>query len=137
MYWQTKLRSVPGQAGHLFLTAGQAGGDAQQNPAGTSLFRSTDGGATWTRVPGMAEPYDLAAGKAAPGQTYPALYVTGWFNGAYGIWRSTDSAATWTNIGTFPFGSLDQVVIMGASQDTFGAVYLGFQGSGWGYGALH
>jgi hypothetical protein len=136
MYWQTKLRSVPGQAGHLFLTAGQAGGVGSANPAGTSLWRSTDGGSTWTTVPGMAEPYDVAVGKAAPGATYPAIYVVGWYNKVYGIWRSTDNAKTWSNIGPYPYNNFDEINAIAASQDVYGDVYLAFTGSGWGYGRL-
>jgi hypothetical protein len=136
MYWQTKLRSVPGKAGHLFLTAGQAGAAGQPNPAATFLWRSTDGGSTWTKVPDLAEPYDVALGKAAPGASYPAIYVVGWYRGIYGIWRSTDGAATWTQIGPFPYGSVDSINAITASQDVFGDVYVAFQGSGWGYGRL-
>lgn len=135
-FWQTKLRSVPGRAGHLFLTAGQAGAAGAANPADTHLWRSTDGGATWAAVPGMAEPYDVALGKAAPGASYPTIYVVGWYRGAYGIWRSTDDAATWTDIGPFPFGSIDEINVIAASQDVYGDVYVAFQGSGWGYGRL-
>jgi photosystem II stability/assembly factor-like uncharacterized protein len=136
MYWQAKLRSVPGRAGHLFLTAGQAGGVGASHPADTHLWRTKDGGTTWARVPGMAEPYDVAIGKAAPGGSYPSIYVVGWYRNAYGIWRSTDDAATWTNIGPFPFDSLDEIVVIAASQDVFGEVYVAFQGSGWGVGRV-
>jgi hypothetical protein len=136
MYWQAKLRSVPGRAGHLFLTAGQAGGVGASHPADTHLWRSRDGGTTWTRVPGMAEPYDVALGKAAPGASYPTIFVVGWYRNTYGIWRSTDDAMTWTNIGPFPFASLDEIVVIAASQDVFGEVYVAFQGSGWGVGRV-
>jgi len=136
-FWQTKLRSVPGQAGHLFLVAGQAGGDGQQNPApNTRLWRSTDAGANWTSVPNVREPYDVALGKAATGQSYPAIYFVGWYNNVYGIWRSIDNASTWTQIGLFPFGNIDLINVMAASQDTFGEVYVAFQGSGWARGIL-
>jgi hypothetical protein len=137
MFWQTKLRSVPGKAGHLFLMAGQSGGGGNQNPhSGTALYRSTDGGSNWTTVSGIGEPYDVALGKAAPGQTYPAIYVVGWYNNVYGIWRSIDNAATWTQIGPYPFDSIDEINVIAASQDTYGDVYVAFNGSGWGYGSL-
>jgi hypothetical protein len=132
MYWQVKLRSVPGQAGHLFLTAGQAGGDGNQNPQNTALYRSTNGGATWTTVPDFAEPYDIGMGAPAPGRSYPAMYVVGWYKLDYGIWRSVDNAATWKKLTSFPFGSLDLINVVAASQDSFGEIYFAFQGSGWG-----
>jgi hypothetical protein len=134
MYWQTKLRAVPGRAGHLFLTAGQAGGVGAKHPWDTHLWRTRDGGATWTQVPGMAEAHDVALGKAAPGAGYPAIYVVGWYRGAYGIWRSVDDAATWTNVGPFPFGSVDEIVVLKASLDVQGELWVAFQGSGWGVG---
>jgi photosystem II stability/assembly factor-like uncharacterized protein len=136
MYWQTKLRSVPGRAGHLFLTAGQAGGVGARHPADTHLWRTRDGGVSWTRVPGMAEVHDVALGKAADGARYPTIYVVGWYRGRYGIWRSTDDAATWTDIGPFPFESVDEITAVAASQDVFGEVYVAFQGSGWGVGRV-
>jgi hypothetical protein len=132
MYWQVKLRSVPGQAGHLFLTAGQAGGENNQNPQNTLLYRSSDGGSTFATVPGFAEPYDIAAGAAAPGQSYPALYVVGWYNLDYGIWRSINNTGTWKKLTSFPFGSVDLINVLAASQDDFGEIYFAFQGSGWG-----
>jgi hypothetical protein len=54
----------------------------------------------------------------------------------HGIWRSADDAATWTEDGPFPFGSLDEVNAIAASQDVYGDRYLAFQGSGWAYGKL-
>jgi photosystem II stability/assembly factor-like uncharacterized protein len=137
-HWSIKLRSVPGQSGHLFFAAGQQGGGGSQNPqTGMFLWRSTDGGATWAKVPGMGEPYDVALGVAAPGQSYPAIYVVGWYNNVYGIWLSTDNASTWTQIGPFPFGNMDLINVIAASQDVYGEVYVAFQGSGWGHGIVH
>lgn len=135
-YWHVKLRSVPGRAGHLFLATGNQG-YLQPNPhQDTSLYRSADGGATWTPVAGTGEPYDVALGKAAPGQTYPAIYFAGWYENEWGIWRSSDDAATWTRIGTFPNGSLDHINTLAASEDAYGEVYVAFQGSGWAKGSL-
>jgi hypothetical protein len=133
MYWHAKLRSVPGQAGHLFLTTGPAGGADSANPEeSTHLWRSVDGGATWTAVPGFAEPYDVALGKAAPGQSYPAIYVVGWYSGSYGIWRSTDATVTFVSTGTFPCNSVATINVIAASPDVYGELYFAFQGSGWG-----
>lgn len=120
-----KLRSVPGHAGHLFFTAGF------EHTTDKQLRRSIDGGATWTRVPGISQVDDIAFGKAAPRADYPAIYISGRMAGEYGIWRSIDSAATWQRLVDFPVGRLDQVTVVGADPDVFGRVYLGYQGSGW------
>jgi hypothetical protein len=133
-FWHPKLRSVPGQAGHLFFATGQAGGSGATNPADVYLYRSTDGGEHWSAVSGIKEPYDVAVGKVAPGQSYPAIYVPGWYNGVWGIWRSIDNATTWTNLGSYPLNSLDEINTIAANQDVYGRIYVGFQGSGWAYG---
>ncbi|MCU4181154.1 WD40/YVTN/BNR-like repeat-containing protein [Bosea sp. BH3] len=123
-----KLRAVPGQEGHLFFTSALAGGpDAR-------LRRSIDGGATWTRVTEVDRVDDIAFGKAAPGASYPTLFVSGRVSGRYGIWRSTDEARSWLQIAEFPIGSLDTVQVMGADPDRFGRVYLGYMGSAFIYG---
>jgi len=135
--WHTKLRSVPGRPGHLFLASGYQGGSGQPHPFWNAfLYRSTDGGTTWTQVPNIGEPYDVAVGAPAPGQTYPAIYVAGWYNNAWGVWRSTDNTATWQQIGPEPSGSLDMITAMRAATDVYGEVYVSFQGSGWARGTL-
>jgi photosystem II stability/assembly factor-like uncharacterized protein len=133
-YFHTKLRSVPGRAGHLFLASGRVGWKDPNPHDGAFLYRSRDGGATWTRVAGIGEPYDVAIGKGAPGREVPAIYVVGWYHGTYGIWRSIDDAETWSSIGTFPSGSLDQINVLKAATDVYGELYAAFQGSGWARG---
>jgi len=122
-----KLRTVPGQAGHLFFTSAQPGQEE-------NLLRSTDGGKHWARVERVGQADDIAFGKAAPGAAYPALYLSGKVDGRYGIWRSTDALASWQRIADFALDRLDQVVVMDADKDVFGRVYLGLMGSGWVYG---
>lgn len=126
--FNAKLRAVPGQAGNLFFTTG--GLDGIDSP----LKRSTDGGTTWTTVTGATRVLDIGFGKAATGSTYPTIFFAGKYNGTYGIWRSTDNAATFKEIGQFPVGSLDEVKAIEGDKDTFGKVYIGYQGSGWAYG---
>ncbi|MGE4324108.1 MAG: WD40/YVTN/BNR-like repeat-containing protein [Sphingobium sp.] len=122
-----KLRAVPGHAGHLFFTSAQPDADAAPR-------RSVDGGKTWSRVPRVTQADDIAFGKAAPGQDYPAVYLSGKVDGRYGIWRSVDNLRHWQRIAEFPLDRLDQIVVMDADKSVFGRVYLGFMGSGWVYG---
>ena len=97
--FNSKLKTVPGQAGHLFYTVGPVGGGT--SPHGTGLWRSCDGGTTMVRVPNVFEPQVIGLGVAAPGQSYQAIYFGGWIdltggNGAhspnylFSIWRSNN-----------------------------------------------
>ena len=122
-----KLRAVPGQAGHLFFTNGNAEGD-------TRLRRSTDGGATWAIVAGISQVDDIAFGKAAVGAAYPAIYISGKKDGRYGLWRSVDDATSWQRLVDFPLGRLDQAMVLEADKQLFGRLYVGYAGSGWIYG---
>lgn len=72
-------------------------------------------------------------GAAAPGQSYPSIYIVGWVNNVYGIWQSSDDAKTWTQIGTYPDNSVDQIKTISGDPGIYGQVYVGFQGSGYAY----
>lgn len=123
-----KLRAVPGHEGHLFFTSGFA------HTSDTGLRRSLDGGVTWSTLSGVTRVDDVAFGKAAPGATYPTIYISGQVHEAYGIWRSIDNARSWQRLVDFPVHSLDQVTALGADPDVFGRVYVGYKGSGWVWG---
>jgi hypothetical protein len=127
------LRAVPGKAGHLFFTSGPLDGT---NPGQSSLMRSTDGGQTWTAVPNVLECYACGFGMAAPGATYPAIFIAGYVNKVWGLWRSDDNAATWVNLGANPLGNTDQVRSIGGDMQAYGKLYVGFGGSGGVYGSI-
>lgn len=126
--YAAKLRAVPGKAGHLFFTSGHATAND------TVLRRSVDGGVHWTLVGHVDRVDDVAFGKAPPGASYPAIFISGRVDGVYGIWRSLDDAVSWRRLVDFPVGTLDQVTVMAADPDVFGRVYLGYKGSGWIWG---
>jgi hypothetical protein len=133
--FNAKLKSVPGQAGHLFFTSGQLGnpGDPKPNEAGL-FMHSTDGGRVWKPIPKVREVYDFGFGKPEEAGDYPALYIVGWVNRQYGVWRSNDRGNNWTQIGKWPGGSLDQVKSVQGDMNRYGRVYVGFSGSGYAYG---
>ena len=124
-FFNFKMKSVPGMAGHLFATSGTLDGGVIG-----ALRRSTDGGVTWTDVPGVVEAHAFGFGKAAAGSSYPSIFVAGWVNGTYGIWESYDNTATWRRIGTFPMGELSLVNSIDGDKDVVGRVYLGTGGNG-------
>ena len=126
------LKCVPGEAGNLFYTGGPIG---SPNTA-DRLIRSTDGGATWTSVSNMLA-VTFGFGKAAPGQSYPAIYVVGFLRGVYGIYRSIDNAVSWALINNgYPLGSFDLIKTIEGDANVYGTLYIGFQGSGFAYGVL-
>jgi len=130
--FNASLRSVPGQAGHLFFTSGAQGNPGAPHPAPNAFKRSTNGGANWTSVPNVLEVRAFGFGKALT--NYPTIFIAGWVKGIYGIWRSDDDARSWVQIGDFPLDSLDNVVTIDGDKDVYGTVYVGFNGSGYAYG---
>jgi hypothetical protein len=126
--WNSSLQSVPGEAGNLFFTAGALGGT---QPDGVGFYRSTDQGATWTAVANVQEVYCFGYGAAAPGQSYPAIYIVGYVNGVYGVWQSNNNAQSWTQIGTNPNNSIDSITTISGDPNVYGQVYVGFSGSGY------
>ncbi|HUO50194.1 MAG TPA: fibronectin type III domain-containing protein, partial [Candidatus Paceibacterota bacterium] len=132
--FNAKLRSVPGEAGNLFFSGGQQSPDSLTSPANEQFMRSTNGGQTWTAVPNVLEVIDFGFGKAAAGQSYPAIYIVGWVNKVYGVWESDDNANTWFQIGLWPTNSLDTIKSISGDMNQYGRVYVGFSGSGYAYG---
>jgi hypothetical protein len=131
--FNSTLSSVPGNAGQLFYTSGPQNGSTATSPVNNPLYRSTNGGATWTAVANVLAVSCFGFGAAAPGQSYPAIYIVGYVNNVFGIWQSVNNAATWTNIGTYPIGGLDWIDTISGDPNSYGAVYVGFHGGGYAY----
>ena len=130
-YYNTMIEAVPGEAGNLFFTGGPQ--TAATHPAWEPFYQSTDGGATCTAIPNVLEVNCFGFGAAAPGQSYPSIYIVGWVNNVYGIWQSDNNAQSWTQIGTYPKGDLDLIQTISGDPNTYGQVYVGFSGSGYAY----
>ncbi len=135
--FNAKMRCVPDHEGNLFYTAGPLDGGLFG-----SFFRSTDGGATWTPLPNVMEVNAFGFGKAAPGSSYPTIYIAGYLDGTWGIYRSTDGdqpTPTWTPISTdgYPLGNFTGIRTVEGDHNTYGTVYLGTGGGGFFYGTLN
>lgn len=86
-----RFKALPGGEGDVWLAGGAADG-----PYG--LWHSTDGGGTFTRLPGVDAADTVGFGKAAPGASYQTLFTSAEIGGVRGIFRSTDAGATWTRV---------------------------------------
>lgn len=127
-FHNVKMKKVPGQAGHLFWTSGF------ETNSTTHMFRSIDGGVTWTQLPNITNVQDIAVGATAPGKSYPSIYFWGYLNNILGMYRSDDNCNSWTQISDRHIGgSLDGVQVIGADANKYGRCYAGFGGSGWKY----
>jgi hypothetical protein len=115
------IQTVPGVEGDIWLSTGK------------ELDRSSDSCGYFDTVSSFTESYGVAFGKAAPGQTYPAVYVSAKLNGVGGVFRSDNQGADWVRINDdrHQFGG---VTVMAGDPRKYGRVYLGTGGRGILYG---
>jgi photosystem II stability/assembly factor-like uncharacterized protein len=101
----------------------------------SGLFHSQDSAATFTRVGGPdSSPYQqVGFGMAAPGQSYPAVYLAGSVAGVWGTYRSDDVGATWQRIDD-PQHQFGWMHCLTGDPRLYGRVYLGTGGRGIIYG---
>ena len=118
------FRTVPGNTGHIWARAG-----------GSGLHRSTNFGATFTKLSSVAEVYQFDFGMAKPGNSHPAVFIWGKVGTTVGFYRSDDIGVTWTRINTNlqNFGYINDLA---GDPRTYGRVYLGTSGRGVVVGEL-
>jgi hypothetical protein len=118
-----RFKAVPGVAGHLWFAGG--------NSAGTyGMWRSTDGGATFTQLPAPEEADAVGFGKAAPGRSYPAIYTTAKIGGVRGIFRSDDAGGRWVRINDDEHQYAWTGATITGDPRVYGRVYLATNGRG-------
>jgi hypothetical protein len=117
-----KFKAVAGREGHLWL-AGEGG-----------LWRSTDSGASFSKVAGVTKGINVGFGKAAPGAAYDAIFLMGTVDGVTGLYRSDDTGATWLRINddAHQWGNAGEALT--GDPRIYGRVYLGTNGRGIIYG---
>jgi photosystem II stability/assembly factor-like uncharacterized protein len=82
------IKAVAGHEGDVWVTGGTTG-----------LWHSTDSGATFTQVTSVSSSHAIGFGMAAPGQSYPAIYLLGAATGGpNAVYRSDDGGTTWIRI---------------------------------------
>ena len=120
---EAQPKAVFGREGDLWL------------PSSSGLYHSTDSGANFTRLGTIDSAPLVGFGMAAPGASYPAIYVVGTVSGVYGIFRSDDMGASWARINdeAHQYGALGTI---SGDPRIYGRVYIGTQGRGIVYGDL-
>ena len=119
-----KIEAVPGRSGDVWV-AGE----------GAGLFHSTDGGATFTKLANVTSAPSIGFGKAAPGQTYPAIFISGApSGGVHAVYRSDDAGASWVRVNDDrnQWGAINPVIA--GDPRVYGRVYVGTNGRGIFYG---
>ncbi|MFF7167603.1 1,4-beta-glucanase [Streptomyces sp. NPDC008086] len=118
-----QLAAAPGRSGDLWLSLKWNG-----------LYRSTDGGATFSKVGSCRASYTLGFGKAAEGASYPAVYLVGSTETITAVYRSDDEARTWTRINDdqHQWGWIGAAVT--GDPRVYGRVYVATNGRGVQYG---
>ncbi|MGA6224344.1 1,4-beta-glucanase [Streptomyces umbrinus] len=120
---QFKLVAAPGRSGDLWLSVKWNG-----------LYRSTDGGVSFSKVASCWASYTLGFGRAADGADYPAIYQVGSTDTITAVYRSDDEAKTWTRINddAHQWGWTGEVIV--GDPRVYGRVYLATNGRGIQYG---
>jgi len=115
-------------SGHFKTVAGHDG-DVWL-AGGLGLWHSTNSGTSFTKLANVQEADNVGFGKAAPGKTYPALYVIARIGDVRGVFRSDDTGTTWTRINDdkHQYGNIGEALT--GDPRVYGRVYLGTNGRG-------
>jgi hypothetical protein len=116
-------RPVPGIEGDVWMVTS------------TGLYHSVDATATFAAMPLANGGTALGFGMAAPGQSYPSLYLAGSVLVVWGVYRSDDAGTTWQRIddSNHQFGYINCLT---GDPRRYGRVYLGTGGRGILYGDI-
>ena len=121
--WVT-FKAVPGLEGDIWL----AGGSSTSGRYG--LWHSVDSGTSFVKLDSVEEADVVGFGKAAPSQSYVALYVSAKIGGIRGVFRSDDGGSNWVRLNDdqHQYGGLGQVIT--GDPRVYGRVYVGTGGRG-------
>ncbi|XID93951.1 X2-like carbohydrate binding domain-containing protein [Paenibacillaceae bacterium WGS1546] len=122
------FKAIPGIEGDVWL----AGGSEESGIYG--LWHSTDSGASFTKLSNVQEADVVGFGKAAPGQSYMAIYVSAQIDDVRGIFRSDDAGANWVRINDDQHQYAVTNSAITGDPRVYGRVYFGTNGRGIIYG---
>lgn len=122
-----EVKAVPGVDGDVWVV----GGASDSAPWG--MWHSTNSGTTFTKLANVQGADSIGFGKAATGQTYPAIYAAAKIDNVRGIYRSEDGGANWVRINDdqHQYASIQTIT---GDPTIYGRVYIGTNGLGALYG---
>jgi hypothetical protein len=134
---QSGGRGGGGGGGTLAATFGIEG-DLWAGSRNGGLFHSGDGGVSFAKVDAVAGADAIGFGMAAPGKTYPTVFLLGNIGGLHARYRSDDAGRTWVRIDDdqHQFGSADVPMIIGDPR-IYGRAYFTTGGRGVIYGDIN
>jgi len=119
--WQAQPlpRAVPGRVRDIWV------------PTPQGLFHSRDMKSPFMQLADISEAFAVGFGKAADGQSYPAVYFWGRYKGVLGIFRSADEGRSWVRINddAHQYGGGGGGEVIGDPRQ-FGLVYITTAGRG-------
>ena len=123
-----KLPRLEGwQQGRLAVTPGHLRDLWLLGPYG--LLHSASADKPLAGVKSVQEAWAMGFGKAAPGQTYPAIFLWGKIRDIEGLWRSDDEGGSWVRINdaAHQFGRIHDIT---GDPREFGTAYIAAEGRG-------
>lgn len=124
-----KYRAAPGFEGDLWVPNGSNG-----------LYRTglANNLINFKKVASVSTCEAVGFGKAAPGQSYPAIYIWGTVSSVEGIFRSDNEGGTWVRVNDteHEFGGTGNANEVLGDPRVYGRVYMSTAGRGTVYGDL-
>jgi xyloglucan-specific exo-beta-1,4-glucanase len=114
------IKTLPGVEGEVWVSVDKQG-----------LYRSSDGGKTFSKISQVERANLFAFGKPPDGSTIPTLYLYGTLaNQGEGIFLSLDRGITWNDISEPNHPIANKPLVLEASKQQFGLVFVGTNGRG-------
>jgi len=122
-----KFKAVPGIEGDIWMAGGN-------EDTVYGLWRSTDGGNSFTRIAAVEEADVVGFGAPVPGRDYVAVYISGQVDGVRGIYRSADMGVSWVRINDDQHQYAWTGAAITGDPRIYGRVYISTNGRGIIYG---
>lgn len=119
-WYYPQVKVAPGMEGEVWISQSVNG-----------LYRSSDGGKSFTKVDNIQNARLVAFGKNPPGKSHPAVFVQGKVNNIDdGVFRSDDMGKTWIQISDSHMKIGNVPNSMEGDRQVFGQVFIGTNGTG-------